>query len=156
MTPTRCLFALLSVGMLIVSAPVQAADVPARAITMAEPAPDWDNPRRILLQVSGEPEALDRAMSNAMNIQAFYGADHVVLEIVAIGPGVRALLSESASAPERVSSLQSYGIGFVACGNTLDTIGKAEADLLPGIRVVSTGYVEVVERNLEGWVVIKP
>lgn len=123
---------------------------------MATPAPDWDSPRRVVLQVSDSADALDRAMTNAINIQAFYGADLVKIELVTIGPGVRALLTESATSADRVSSLQSYGIEFVACGNTLDTIGKAEADLLPGVRTVVAGYGELIERSLEGWVILKP
>lgn len=128
-----------------------------RAVEMTAPLPDWDNPRKITLQVTArEPEKFEGAMSNAMNLRKFYGPDEVKLAIITYGGGVRHLLKESPTAPDRVSSLQSYGIEIVVCGNTLDTIGKSEEDLLPGVTVVSTGIAEVVERQLRGWITIVP
>lgn len=128
-----------------------------RAVELSEPAPDWDNPRRIVLQVSaGDPARFEGALSNAVNLQKFYGIDHVKVAIITFGRGVRHLLAESAPAPDRVKSLRDYGIEFVACGNTLDYIGKDEDDLLPGVAVVQTGIAEIVERQLRGWITVVP
>jgi len=137
--------------------PAVAADPGGRAVEMTPPLPDWDNPRKIVLQVtSHEPGKFEGAMSNAMNLRKFYGPDEVNLAIITYGAGVRNLLRDSPTAPDRISSLQAYGIEFIACGNTLDTIGKTEADLVDGVTVVSTGIAEVVERQLRGWVTIVP
>lgn len=134
-----------------------AARADSRAVEMAAPLPDWDNPRKIVLQVSdGDPRTFEGAMSNAYNLQKFYGVDNVQLAILTFGPGVRNLMKESATAPERVSSLQDYGVEFIACGNTLDTLGKSEADLVAGVTVVSAGIAELVERSLRGWNVVVP
>lgn len=133
------------------------AENAGRAVEMTPPLPDWDNPRKILLQVtSNEPGKFEGAMSNAMNLRKFYGPDQVELAIITYGAGVRHLLAEKPTAADRISSLQKYDIAFVTCGNTLDTIGKGEDDLVPGITVVSTGIAEVVERELRGWVTIVP
>lgn len=124
---------------------------------LAEPKPGWDNPRRIVLQLTeNDGKRVNAIFHNAVNLQKFYGQDNVKVAIVAFGPGVRALLKESAPAPERVSSLQSYEVEFIACGNTLDTIGKTPADLLPGIAVATAGIAELVERQLSGWQIIVP
>lgn len=133
------------------------AEGAGRAVEMTPPLPDWDNPRKIVLQVTAAaPGKFEGAMSNAMNLRRFYGPDQVQLAIIAYGAGVRHLLKDSPTAPDRISSLQTYGIEFVACGNTLDTIGKSEDDLVPGITVVSTGIAEIVERQLRGWVTVIP
>lgn len=148
--------ALLSMVLLLPGAPAL-ADGHGRAVELSDPKPDWDNPRRIVLQVSSDdPKRFEGAMSNAINLQKFYGIDHLEVAIVTFAGGVRHLLKDSATAPERVKSLQDYGVSFVACGNTLDTIGKAEDDLLGGVEVVQVGIAEIVERQLRGWVTIVP
>lgn len=137
-------------------APALAADS-ARTVELADPKPDWDNPRRIVLQVTDpDPKRFEGAMSNAINLQKFYGVDHVEVAIVTFAGGVRHLMKASATAPERIQSLRDYGVTFVACGNTLDTIGASEADLVEGIAVVQTGIAEIVERQLRGWTTIVP
>lgn len=129
----------------------------ARAVELSDPKPDWDNPRRIVLQVSSDdPKRFEGAMSNAINLQKFYGIDHLEVTIITFAGGVRHLLKDSATAPERIKSLQDYGVTFVACGNTLDTIGKAEDDLIGGVDVVQVGIAEIVERQVRGWVTIVP
>lgn len=141
---------------LIPAAPALATDH-GRAVEMSDPKPDWDNPRRIVLQVSSDdPKRFEGAMSNAINLQKFYGIDHLEVAIVTFAGGVRHLLKDSATAPDRINSLRDYGVTFVACGNTLDTIGKSEGDLVDGVEVVQVGIAEIVERQLRGWVTIVP
>lgn len=121
------------------------------------PEPDWDNPRKIVLQVTTKDEFhVNNVYYNAINLQKFYGADNVKIEIVFYGPGIRSILKETAISSQRVQSLQDYEIDFVACNNTLTTIGKRTEDLLPGIRVVTSGIAEIVERKIDGWHYIIP
>ncbi|MDV7340911.1 DsrE family protein [Terasakiella sp. A23] len=124
---------------------------------IVEPEPDWDNPRRIVLQVTTKDEFhVNNVYYNAINLQKFYGADNVKIAIVFYGPGIRPILSESAISPDRVKSLQNYEIDFIACNNTMTTIGKRPKDLLPGIRVVTSGIAEIIEKKTEGWHYIIP
>lgn len=146
------LMVVMVLAALALAAPTRAADT-----ELAEPLPDWDNPRRILLQLTeNDPARVNGVFSNAANILDFYGMDNVEVAIVAYGAGVRALLRESAPAADRVASLGDYGVEFVACGNTLKTIGKSEDDLLPGVDMVTAGIPEIVERRLRGWHYIVP
>lgn len=137
-------------GVLLLASPVRAADTP-----LAQPAPDWDNPRKVMLQLT-DGEKANAVMYNAINLQKFYGADNVKVVVIAYAGGVKPFLKEGSPVAERVASLRQYGIDFVACGNTLDTLHKTEADLLPGVAVATSGVVEIVERSLQGWVYIAP
>ncbi len=124
---------------------------------LASPKPGWDNPRKIVLQLNAEdPRHVNSVLHNAVNLQKFYGQDNVKVAIVAFGGGVRALLADQSKVAERVASLTAYEVEFVACGNTLETIGRKPADLLPGVSVATAGIAELVERQLQGWVVIAP
>ncbi|SCA57465.1 conserved exported hypothetical protein [Candidatus Terasakiella magnetica] len=124
---------------------------------VVEPEPDWDNPRKIVLQVTTKDDFhVNNVYYNAINMQKFYGTDNVKIAIVFYGPGIRPLLKESAIAAQRVKSLQDYEVEFIACNNTLTTIGKKPEDLLPGVRVVTSGIAEIVEKKIKGWHYIIP
>lgn len=128
---------------------------PARAM-MAEPEPSFDNPRKVVVSLSEKDDArVNAVLNNVANIHKAYGIDNVELAVVAYGPGIWSILTES-PVRARVESLQKYGVTFVACGNTLDSIHKTEADLIDGVEHVQAGLVEIVERRLSGWVDLKP
>ncbi|MBI4967382.1 MAG: DsrE family protein [Rhodospirillales bacterium] len=135
---------------LLLALPAQAGET-----KLAEPKPDWNKPRRIVLQMS-QAERADAILTNAVNLQKFYGQDNVKIALVAYGNGVRALLKDESKVAARIQSLKQYEVEFVACGNTLETIGKKEADLLPGVTSTSTGLAEITERALSGWTVLVP
>jgi intracellular sulfur oxidation DsrE/DsrF family protein len=128
-----------------------------RETELAEPKPSIEAPRRIVVSISErEPERANAILSNIVNIQAFYGQDLVEIVVVAYGPGMRHLLREDSQVAERVASLQAYGIEFLGCGATLDTLGLGQEAVLPGIAVVQNGLPEIVERQLRGWVQLRP
>ena len=127
------------------------------AIDLADPEPDMDNPRKIILQLTSSDDAeVNSILYNAINVQKFYGMDNVKVAVIAYGQGVRALLKESSTVSSRIESLQQYDVEFVACGNTLDTFGKRTEDLLPGVARVQAGIPEIVERKLQGWIYVRP
>jgi len=152
------LFALIALGLNLSPANAQErAEGLSEDTKVVEPEPDWDNPRKIVLQVTSKDEFhVNNVYYNAINMQKFYGTDNVKIAIVFYGPGIRPLLKESAIAPSRVKSLQDYEVEFIACNNTLTTIGKKTEDLLDGVRVVTSGIAEIVEKKIDGWHYIIP
>lgn len=125
--------------------------------TMAEPEPDFDNPRKIFVTLSEKDEGrVNAVLSNVMNIQKFYGQDFVQLAVVAYGPGIWAVLNDSPVKARIESMNQFYDVEFVACGNTLDAVHKTQDDLIEGVDWVEAGLPEIVERRLSGWVDLKP
>lgn len=136
-----------------------AAAVPARAgeTVLTPPRPTMEAPRRILLQLtSDDPARINGTLGNLGNLSKFYGMDNVQLALVAYGPGVKALLAETSTVRDRISSLQAIDVEFVACGNTLSAMGVAEDKVLPGVKVTEAGIAEIVERQRSGWHYIAP
>lgn len=124
---------------------------------LADPKPSMDAPRQIVLSLtSKDPAVVNGVLSNAINIQKYYEMDNVELAIVAYGPGIRAVLKGDSPAPERIQSLIDYGIDIIACRNTLETIHRPVEDLIDGVDHVQAGIPEIVERQLRGWVYVKP
>jgi len=137
--------------------PAQQASAQAREAVLAEPKPSVDQPRRIVVSIAeSDVQRANAVFSNVINIQEFYGTDSVVLAIVAYGPGVRHLIRGESQVAERLASLRAYDVTFIACGNTLDSLGKQPSDVLPGVEVVKAGLPEIVEKVLAGWIHLKP
>lgn len=140
----------------LLAAPL-AARAEVRPTPLADPKPSLDAPRRILVALSeSDPARANAVFNNIMNIQAFYGQDLVQIMVVAYGPGVRHLIAAESHVAERVASLAAYEIEFVACNATLETLGLPPEAVLPRVTVVQNGLPEIVERQLMGWVVLRP
>ena len=124
---------------------------------LADPKPSFDNPRRIVIGISdGDAGRLNAVLNNIANIQKFYGADFAKLVVVGYGPGVRALLRDDNPVRARIESFQAIEVEFIACGATLESLKKTEADLIEGVETVANGLPEIVERQLKGWTYLHP
>jgi len=144
-------------SLILLAAGLLAGGAGLRETELADPKPSLDAPRRIIASLSeADPERANAVLSNMINVQTFYGQDLVEIRLVAYGPGLRHLLREGSTVAERIQSLQAYGLSFVACGATLDTLGLTPASVLEGVEVVQNGLPEIVERQLSGWIYIRP
>ncbi len=124
---------------------------------LAEPKPSMDAPRRIVIALSTFDEAaVNNILYNVVNIQKFYGQENVEISVVTYGAGVRNLIKGQSKVAERIQSLQLYDVQFVACGNTMNTMGVKREALIDGVDWVQAGLPDIVERQLKGWVYLKP
>jgi intracellular sulfur oxidation DsrE/DsrF family protein len=82
--------------------------------------------------------------------------DEVHVIVTAFGPGLHLLLKEpKRPVPEllqqRVTSLQNYGVGFHACGNTMTSLEVTEKDLIDGVEVVPIGVDDLMQLQEKGF-----
>lgn len=86
-------------------------------------------------------------------------SDNVELAVVAFGPGIH-ILGKRPERPipkliqQRVSSLAQYGVSFYACGNTMESLGWTEKDLLPFAKYVQVGAAQLMELQEQGYAYI--
>jgi len=132
--------------------------LPAAAETqLADPKPGFDNPRKIMLQLtSGDARDMNNILWNAINLQKFYGIDNVKIAVVAFGDGMKALYAKDSPVAARIKSQLKYEIEFVGCGNTMTATKRDPSELIPGVSHVTAGIAEIVERQLRGWMYIRP
>ncbi len=124
--------------------------------TFADPKPSFDNPRKIVFSIiQGDDTSIDHVIGAANNVLKFYGPENVNMRIVAYSKGIRALLKKDKFVA-RIDTLMQYDVSFVACGNTMRTLKIKNSDLLDDVEVVTAGIVEIIEREKEGWIYIKP
>ena len=90
---------------------------PAAASAQA-PAPSAAR-YHVVIQVSdNDPAKWNLALNNARNVQVDLGMDNVDVEVVAYGPGIAMLKTDSAVA-QRIASANAQGVGVIACENTM-------------------------------------
>jgi uncharacterized protein len=124
---------------------------------LAPPLPTPDEPRKVVLQLaSDDPRQVNDLLFNVVNIQKFYGQDNVRVAVVSYGAGNRALYKETSPVRARIESLLQYEVAFLACGNTMEATQHSRADLIDGVAVVTAGLPEIIERQLQGWIVVRP
>ena len=120
---------------------------------------EQDTLHKLVIQVStDEVRTQTIALNNAINLQKLYGMDDVIIEIVAYGPGLNLLTTES-SVASRVKSLAAQDITFSACQNTMDAVMKKTGKLpvlLEGVQTVNAGVARIMELQEQGYAYIRP
>jgi len=111
---------------------------------------------KVVFQVSdNDPAKWNLALNNARNVQADLGKENVQIEIVAYGPGLGMLKSDSKIAGRLAEALDN-GVGLLACENTMTNTKTTKADMYAGIAYVTAGVTHLMKRQREGWAYIRP
>jgi len=124
----------------------------------AEPKPSIDNPRKFVFPITKwDRKEVNHVLSSANNVMKFYGPENTEVVIVAYAQGINVLLKRRDSKiRKRVEALMTYDVEFIACGNTMRTLKIEKKDLLDDVEVVTAGIVELIERQLRGYIYIRP
>jgi intracellular sulfur oxidation DsrE/DsrF family protein len=111
---------------------------------------------KVVLQVSdADPAKWSLALNNANNIQHDLGKGNVDIEIVAYGPGLGMLKSDSKVASRLAQALDN-SIGLMACENTMRNTKTTRDQMYAGISYVDAGVVHIMKRQREGWAYVRP
>jgi intracellular sulfur oxidation DsrE/DsrF family protein len=58
---------------------------------------------------------------------------------------------------KRLKSVMLYdSVEFIACNNTMKTYKIEKKELLNEVEVVTAGIVEIIERQLDGYIYVRP
>lgn len=110
----------------------------------------------VVVQVSDDGVATwNQALNVIRNIQAEYGRDGVDVELVVFGNGAGLLQFDSQLA-NRVSDTLASGAKVLMCQNSMKARKLTEADMHAGIGYVKAGVVEIIDRQKQGWAVLRP
>jgi len=112
--------------------------------------------QRVIFQVSdNDPGKWSLALNNAKNVQTDLGKDKVQIEIVAYGPGLGMLKSDSKVA-DRLAGALDDSVGLIACENTMHQTKVTRDQMYDGIAYVQAGVTHIMKRQQEGWAYIRP
>lgn len=110
----------------------------------------------VAVQVSDDSVATwNQAINVIKNIQSEYGKDNVDVELVVFGNGIGLLRFDSQLA-NRIDETMASGAKVLMCQNTMKARKLTEADMHAKIGYVKAGVVEIIDKQKQGWAVIRP
>ncbi|WP_375778211.1 hypothetical protein ACE103_02505 [Bradyrhizobium sp. ma5] len=125
-----------------------------------------DKPHHIAIQVDqNDPQIMNLALNNATNVIEYYRArsEDVEIDIVAYGPGLNMLRSDTSPVQDRIRRLKDLvfpgKIQFSACNNTRQGMEKAEGHaiaVVPDATIVPSGVVHLMDLQEQGWSYVRP
>jgi uncharacterized protein len=121
---------------------------------------------RIAIQVDqNDPQIMNLVLNNATNVIEHYRGkgEDVDVEIVAYGPGLHMLRSDTSPVQERIKRLKEMvfpgKIQLSACNHTRQGMEKSEGHaipIMPEATVVPSGVVRLMELQEQGWSYVRP
>lgn len=123
----------------------------------AKPKPAIDNPRKIVFSIDTiDDKEVNHVISTVNNVIKFYRPENTEVVVVVYSQGVKILRKDSdVDTRKRIEALMTYDIEFVACENSLRTLGIKKKELMDDLSFGTAGIVEIIERQLQGFIYIK-
>jgi len=128
----------------------------AEAAAASERFPGDPPEHKIVYQFNQADYEYQHGILNSVSAMLQKYGDNVGVAVVCWGPGIHVL----ARAPKRevheeiklrIPSLHEYGVRFIACGNTMNTVGWTKADMLDFAEVEEVGAAAVMELQEQGY-----
>jgi intracellular sulfur oxidation DsrE/DsrF family protein len=113
---------------------------------------------RVIIQVSdGDPKVWNLALNVVDNVKTSYAKRKIDAEIqvVAFGPGIQ-MLKDDAVVATRTRDAMKGGTQMVACENSMGRFKLTKNVMLDNVTYVEAGVVHIIEKQREGWSVIRP
>jgi uncharacterized protein len=112
-----------------------------------------------------DPDVMNQTLNNATNVIEYYRArnEDVDVDIVAYGPGLHMLRSDTSPVKDRIKRLKDMvlpgKIQFSACNVTKTGMEKREGhaiSVVPEASIVASGVVHLMELQEQSWSYIRP
>jgi len=122
--------------------------------SFSEPKPNFENPRKVVFQLyDADVKKVNHNLSSIYNILKEYPSESLKVVVVAYGNGMRALKKDyDESTLTRMVSLMEYDVEFIGCRNTMETMKWTEDEFIEDISFVQAGIVELIERQVSGYI----
>lgn len=144
----------------VAAAATAGATHPVQAATGKAQAAVDGPPHKVVYQLNHHEPEYQEAILNSIGAMLKKYVDDVSIVVVAWGPGIH-LLAKKPRRPvpktlqQRVRGMsESYGIEFIACGNTMHSLGWEKEDMLDFARVEEVGAAAIMELQEQGYAYI--
>ncbi len=99
---------------------------------------------------------VEMVLGNIRHLLDEYAPEGIVVELVVHSDGIAALYRHPNPQADAIRSLAERGVRFAACAYTMKSRGIGADELLEVARVVPSGVGEIVHRQEEGWLYVRP
>lgn len=124
----------------------------------SDPKPTFDEPRKWMIKLStSDKEVVNHTLNAINNVLKIYPAETLQVSVVVYANGMRAIKKDYDSHTlTRIKSLMEYDVEFIACRNTMETMGWKDEEFIDDLSYVQAGVAEAIERAVGGWVDVTP
>ena len=133
---------------------------PKAAATKAARFPGDPPEHHVVYQLNdADPAYIEHILGSVGAMLGKY-ADNVAIVVVVFGPGIHLLARKplrpvpQALRERAMAQASGYGVRFVACGNTMKTLGWTAADMADFATVEEVGAATLMELQEQGWAYI--
>lgn len=123
-----------------------------------DPQPTFENPRKLVINLHVDDlDTVNHTVGSIYNILKEYPSDTLKVAVVLYGKGMRAIKKDyDKNTLTRIKSLMQYDVEFIGCRNTMETMKWKDDDFIDGVEFVQAGIVEVIERQMVGYIGVTP
>lgn len=113
---------------------------------------------RVALHLNSDEERIQKgALNNIKNLYEEYGPDHLKVELVTNGPGLKLFIRKDTKFAEELAQMKkAYGVEYTACSNTMKGMKVTREDLIETVDRTAPAIVRLIELQEQGWAYIKP
>lgn len=132
----------------------------AEASTAKAAMPQEATAHKIVYQINQPEETYHEAILNSIGAMLRKYVDDVSIAVVAFGPGIHLLAKKpkrpvSKTHQQRVRGMsESYGVRFIACGNTMRSLGWTASDMQDFVTIEDVGAATLMELQEKGYAYI--
>jgi len=95
-------------------------------------------------------------LQNIKNLIVEFGNESVTIELVVNGEAVNSFQKTNQALLLNMQPLIKRGVLFSVCAHSIQHIGISPHDLFDFVITVPSGVAEIVKKQTEGWVYIRP
>lgn len=124
----------------------------------SDPQPTFEEPRRWFLKLyTNDLKVVNKNLDAINNVLKEYPTESLKVAVITYSSGMRAIKKDYDKATlSRIHALQEYDVEFVACINTMQTMGWKEEDFIDDLTYAQAGIAEAIERVADGWIDVTP
>ncbi len=124
----------------------------------SEPKPSFENPRKWLIKLNTDDiDKVNQTLSTINNVLKIYPDTTLNIVVVVYAKGMRAIKKDyDKKTLSSIQSVMEYGVEFVGCINTMDSMHWKKKDFIKDISYVQAGIAQVIEKVAGGWYDITP
>ncbi|OUR70385.1 hypothetical protein A9Q76_07660 [Arcobacter sp. 31_11_sub10_T18] len=126
--------------------------------SFSNPEPTFEVQRKVVVQLYyADIKRVNQTLGMIYNILKEYPAQTLNVVVVTYGPGMRAIKKDyDKQTLLRIQSLMEYDVEFIGCRNTMESMHWKESDFINDVSFVQAGIVELIERQVEGYIAVNP
>lgn len=127
-------------------------------MNFSDPKPSFENPRKWVVRFNtNDLDVANHNIDAINNVLKEYPQETLQVAVVIYSKGMRLVKKNGDKKTlTRIKSLMEYGVEFVACKNTMETMKWKEDEFIDGLTYVQAGIAEAIERSVAGWTDLTP